>query len=135
MLTIGSQRKMTWIVEKKHLASSFGSGLSDVLATPVLVGFCEECCRKLVDPSVSPGQQTVGTNICLQHTAATPMGMKVTVRATLVGIDDRRLQFEVDAADPIETIATATHERFIIDTDRFIRRIQYKESKRRNTVA
>jgi len=130
MMTIGSRHEMTWIVEKKHLASSFGSGLADVLATPVLVGFCEECCRKLVDPSIEKGKQTVGTEICLQHKAATPIGMKVTVCATLVEIDNRRLRFEVDAADAIEQIAAATHERFIVDTDRFVRRIQDKARKK-----
>ena len=126
MIEIGTTHTMSWTVEARHLASAFGSGLVDVLATPVLVGFCEECARTMVDGILPAGQKTVGTSIDLQHLAATPAGMLVTVTATLVGIDRRRLRFEVEARDEIEPIGRATHERFIIDADRFDSRVREK---------
>ena len=129
MIEVGTTNEMTWTVEREHLASAFGSGLVDVLATPVLVGFCEECARTMVDPHLPPGRKTVGTSIRLDHLAATPLGMRVTVTATLVKIGRRRLRFEIDARDEVEPVGRATHERFVIDTDRFEQRILEKTKK------
>jgi len=129
MIEPGLTNERTWLIDEKHLASAFGSGLVDVLATPVLVGFCEQTARTAVDPLLGEGQKTVGTSITLRHTAATPLGMKVTVRATLVEVEQRHLRFEIEVRDEQEQIAKAQHERFIIDTERFERRIAEKRRK------
>ena len=129
MIEPGLTNEMTWLIDEKHLASAFGSGLVDVLATPVLVGFCEQTARTAVDPLLAEGQRTVGTSITLRHTAATPPGMKVTVRARLVEVERRHLRFEIEARDEQEQIAEAQHERFIIETERFERRLAKKSRK------
>jgi len=125
----GLINEKTWLVESKHLASAFGSGLVDVLATPVLVGFCEECARLMVEPLLTEGQKTVGISINLQHLAATPPGMHVTVRAKLVEVDKRRLLFRIKVWDEQERVGEAEHERFIIDAERFEQRIKEKARK------
>jgi len=132
MIPVGTTHEMTWTVEPQHLASAFGSGLVDVLATPVLVGFCEEVARTMVEAGLEPGQKTVGTKVSLEHLAATPPGMTVTVRAQLTEIDRRRLCFEIDARDPVELVGRAMHERFIIDEDRFEAGIADKRARTRS---
>ena len=82
MLAVGLKNEMTWTVKEEHLASSLGSGLVEVLATPVLVGLCEECARLMVEPLLADGQKTVGTVVNLRHLAATPMGMQEIGRAS-----------------------------------------------------
>jgi len=129
MIQPGLKNERIWLVEKEHLASAFGSGLVDVLATPVLVGLCEECCRTAVDRLLEEGERTVGSSISLRHLAATPPGMRVTLRSELVEVDKRRLRFHVEAFDEVERIAEAEHERFIIDLDRFERRVAEKAHK------
>lgn len=128
MLTVGTTVEKTWAVEAPHLASRFGSGLADVLATPVLIGFCEEACRSMVDPTLPPSQQTVGTFIAFHHTAATPETIHVTVRATLRRIEGRKLSFQVECRDTMEPIGHGEHTRFIVDTDRFGEGIARKRS-------
>ncbi|MBU1048980.1 thioesterase family protein [Candidatus Bipolaricaulota bacterium] len=130
MYEVGTVSELTWIVSKEHLASAFGSGLVDVLATPVLVGFCEEAARTMIDPSLPAGQKTVGTAISLTHTAATPLGMKVTIRATLTAIEGRKLGFDIECADEIESVGHGEHTRFIIDAARFDAGIADKAAKR-----
>ena len=126
MIEIGTTNEMSWTVNREQLASAFGSSLVDALATPVLVAFCEECARTMVDPRLPSGQKTVGTSVRLDHLAATPPGMRVSVTAKLVEIDRRRLQFEIEAHDEIELVGRATHERFIIDSDRFEHHLRQK---------
>ena len=129
MIETGNTHTLTWVVEDKHLASAFGSGLVDALATPVLIGFCEECARKMVDPDLKEGQLTVGTSVSLEHLAATPLGMTVTVRAELIEVEGRRLRFEIEARDAVEEIGRCTHERFIIDAARFAQGVASKAAK------
>jgi fluoroacetyl-CoA thioesterase len=126
MFEPGLTNETTRLVEERHLANVWGSGLAPVLATPVLVAFCEECARLTVDPLLPEGQQTVGTQISVRHLAATPPGMQVTVRAELVEVDGRRLRFRVEAWDEAERIGEAEHERFVIDAERFQRRVVEK---------
>ena len=114
------------MVTADHLASRHGSGLVDVLATPVLVAFCEQTAREAVDPLLPEGQTTVGGSIDLRHTAPTPPGLQVTVIARLVEIDGQRLRFEIEARDEIEPIGRARHERFVIDAERFEARVEEK---------
>jgi len=129
MIEPGLTNEKSWLIDERHLASAFGSGLVDVLATPVLVGFCEETARSAVDPRLAEGQKTVGTSIALRHTAATPPGMRVTVRAVLVEVNGRRLRFRIEAHDETEPIGEAEHERYIIDAERFERRVAEKRRK------
>jgi predicted thioesterase len=133
MVEVGTRRSQTWLVGKEHLASAFGSGLVDVLATPVLVGFCEDCARTMVDPQLPAGQKTVGTSVSLEHVAATPLGMRVTVTAELLDIDRRRLSFRIEAHDEVELVGRGTHERFIIDEARFLTAIDAKREAVRRT--
>lgn len=126
MFQAGQTRERTWTIGREHLASAFGSGLVDVLATPVLVGFCEECARSVIDPFLPAGQRSVGTAISLEHVAATPLGLTVTVRAELTSVDGRRFSFRIEARDPVETVARGTHDRFVIDSDRFGQRLREK---------
>ncbi|MEA1871255.1 MAG: thioesterase, partial [Candidatus Bipolaricaulota bacterium] len=91
------------------------------------------CARLMVEPLLADGQKTVGTVVNLRHMAATPVGMQVTVHAELAEIDDRRLRFRIEAWDEVERIAEAEHERFIIDAERFARRITEKREKVQNT--
>jgi len=126
LIEIGLTNEQTFKVECGHLASAYGSGLVDALATPVLVGFCEECARTAVDRLLPPGKSTVGTSITLEHLAPTPAGMKVTVTARLIEIDGRRLRFSLEAHDELERVGRGTHERFIIDSGRFDERLARK---------
>lgn len=129
MLQPGREHQMTWVVARDHLASAFGSGLVDVLATPVLVGFCEECSRQMVEPHLPVGQRTVGTAVSIEHLAATPEGMSVTVIARLDDVDRRRLTFHVEARDDVELVGRGTHVRFVIDDERFAAGLEAKRAK------
>jgi len=122
----GLTHEITHEVEKKHLASHWGSGLAQVLATPVIVAFCEECARLTIEELLPPGKGTVGSAITVHHLAPTPPGMRVTAKATLLEVDGRRLRFSVEVWDEVERVAEGQHDRFIIDNERFQRGVSAK---------
>jgi len=101
--------------------------MPEVFATGFMVGFLEWACIDAIKPHLDwPGEQSLGTHINVSHTAATPPGMLVTARVKLVKIDGQRLTFEVEADDGVDIIASGTHERFVIDKERFDRKIRNK---------
>ena len=104
--------------------------MPDVFATGFMVGLIEWTCIQAVNPFLDwPQEQTVGTRIDVSHIAATPPGLKVTAKARLVEVDGRRLVFEVEAHDDIDLIARGRHERFVIDKDKFDRKMKSKAGK------
>lgn len=101
--------------------------MPEVFATGFLVGFLEWACINAIKPHLDwPEEQSLGTHINVSHTAATPPGLLVTARVKLVEINGRRLVFEVEADDGVDIIASGTHERFVIDRDRFNQKIRNK---------
>lgn len=94
--------------------------MPEVFATGFMVGFLEWTCIKCVNPHIDwPKEQTVGTHINVSHQAATTPGLEVTATVELIEVDGRRLVFKVEAHDGVELISKGTHERFIINREKF----------------
>ncbi|MGH7381458.1 MAG: thioesterase family protein [Candidatus Methylomirabilales bacterium] len=101
--------------------------MPQVFATGFMVGFLEWACIKAVNPHLDwPEEQTVGTQINVSHSAATPPGLEVTAKVKLTHVDGRRLVFEVEANDGVDVISKGTHERFVINRTRFSEKLKQK---------
>lgn len=97
-----------------------GAVMPKVFATGYLVGLMEFACIKFINPHIDwPRQQTVGIHINVSHTAATPPGMTVTIKGKLENVEGRKLSFSLEAFDDQDQISRGTHERFIIDAEKF----------------
>ena len=120
------------LVGTRDTAPHVGSGKVKVLATPVMVSLMEEAALNAVEGLLPAGHQTVGTRLDISHTAATPVGMRVTARAELTRVEGRRLTFRVSASDEREVIGEGVHERIVINVARFDQRAQEKAAKRRD---
>jgi len=101
-----------------------------VLATGYLVALAEWACIELVKPHLDwPREQSVGTHVNLSHTAATPPGLTVEIRARLEGVEGRKLTFAVSAHDGVDAITEGRHERHVIDAARFESRVKSKAAR------
>lgn len=107
-----------------------GAVMPNVFATGYMVGLMEFACIKFLKPYIDwPGQQTVGIHINVSHTAATPPGMTVTVKGRLEKVDGRKLSFAIEAFDDQDQISSGTHDRFIIDAEKFNAAVARKAAK------
>ena len=123
----GATNTITVVVDESMTADRFGNTGVHVLATPMLVSYFELTAHQLAMRALEPGQGTVGFHVYIRHLAATPIGMRVTFRATLAERDRRRLVFRVEADDERERVGEGTHERFIVDMGRFMERLAAKQ--------
>ena len=127
-IPVGTSREITCETGDEHTAKYFYENLPSVVATPFLAGFMERASAELINQHLERGQQSVGISMNLQHSAATPLGMSVRVRAELTVRDGKKLTFKVEAWDPVEKIGEAVHDRFIIDAEKFNARVAQKEA-------
>ena len=124
MLKTGLKNSVDIIVTDDLSAKNMGSGSLCVLATPALIAGMENVCMNCVRPFLEEGFTTVGTKVNIAHLAATPLGDTVTYSWELIEIDRRRLVFAVQAFDSKGKTGEGTHERFIVDAERFMSKLQ-----------
>lgn len=114
------------VVGTRDTAHHVGSGKIKVLATPVMVMLLEEAALMAVEDFLPPGFQSVGTKLEVSHIAATPVGMHVKAYAEVTEVAGKKLSFRVWAEDDVELIGEGSHERIIVELERFDKRIANK---------
>jgi fluoroacetyl-CoA thioesterase len=119
MLETGIKGEAKEVVSEKNSAKAMKSGELNVYATPSMIALMEQAAYKSVAAELEEGNGTVGTLMNVSHISATPFGMEVTAVSELVEIDRKRLVFKVEAFDERGKIGEGTHERFIIDNEKF----------------
>ena len=108
-----------------------GSGNVPVFATPAMAALMEAAAVNALAGILGDDQTTVGVTLDLQHLAATPTGLTVRAEARLSNVEGRRLTFRVAAFDDVEQVGVGTHQRVLVDTERFVR---HTEAKRKGRV-
>jgi fluoroacetyl-CoA thioesterase len=114
------------VVGPEHTAPRIGSGRVAVLATPVMINLIEAAALAAVEHLLVPGHQSLGIHLDVRHFAATPVGLQVAASAEVVGVEGRTITFRVAARDEREPIGDGTHQRVVVNVERFDARVQRK---------
>ena len=130
-LEIGIRNRTEMSVTKDLTADAWGSGGQPVFATPAMIAMMENTAWASVEPCMEEGRTTVGTRVDVSHLSASPVGAHISCESELVETDGRRLVFKVSAYDDAGLIGEGTHERFIIDTEKFMARTEAKLAGKR----
>lgn len=119
----GMTGESTTTVVHENTAASVGAGGVEVFGTPMMIALMENAAWKAVADSLEEGYVTVGILVNVRHLGATPLGQKVRAAAELIEIDGRRLVFKVEAHDEKQKIGEGWHERFIVNLEKFLQRL------------
>ena len=114
------------VVSAEHTAPRVGSGAIAVLATPVMINLMEAAALAAVERFLPPGYQSLGTLLNVRHIAATPVGMRVQATAIVQAVESRTIRFTVEAHDERERIGDGTHERVVVNVEKFDQRVKRK---------
>ena len=126
-IPIGSTASYSLLVTAEHRANRFKDvTLPPVFATPMMVMLMENAALNAIKPYLDASEYCVGMRVDVTHLAATPAGMTVTAQAQVTAVNGRKIKFRIEAADGIETIGVATHERVVIDRTRMAERLNAK---------
>ena len=125
-IAVGMTGEASLTVGEEHTAPRVGSGKVRVLATPVMINLFEAAALAACERLLPEGHQSLGTVLDVRHIAATPVGMKVTAVATVVGLEGRTVRFTLEARDEREVIGDGRHERVVVNVARFDERVRKK---------
>jgi fluoroacetyl-CoA thioesterase len=122
-IVIGLTGEHTTTVTEALSATTFGSGSLPVYATPALVALMEIAAVNAINDLIPSHQTSVGTLISIKHLAATALNQTVRARAEVTQVDGNQITFTVQAWDAKQLIGEGTHTRFIVDIERFMKRL------------
>ena len=100
-----------------------------VYATPRMVSDVEYTCRDFLLEHLDAGEDSVGAHVSIDHLAATPLGLAVTVSIRIAELDRRKVTFEFSVRDPVEEVGRGKHVRFVVDTAKTRERLAAKRIK------
>jgi RimJ/RimL family protein N-acetyltransferase/predicted thioesterase len=124
---IGKTASVSTIVAESNTAKTIGSGALSVFATPMMIALMEKAACECLADTLTDGQTTVGTQIEIEHTAASPLGAKITATATIDFVSGRKIEFTVTANDSAGEIGKGKHTRFIVGEERFMAKARAKK--------
>lgn len=123
-LQAGLSGTATTIVTEKNTAQTMRSGALPVFATPAMCALMEEAACAALVGCLDPGMGSVGVSLSISHNAPTALNGEVTATAQLTSIEGRKLTFNVVARDDHGIIGMGSHERFIIDNEKFMEKLE-----------
>lgn len=125
-LSLGIIGQATTVVNEQNTALAMKSGTLPVFATPAMVALMEEASCEAIANYLEEGEGTVGIKMNVDHIAPTGLNDTVIATATLTQIEGRKLIFSVEAIDNQKIIGKGIHERFIINNEKFMQKLQSK---------
>ena len=125
-ITVGMKAEVFSFVEKEDTAKEVGSGSLLVYATPCMVALMEGAACEAIEEAMGDDKTSVGTELNIQHISATPVGMDVRAEAVVTAVDGKVITFEIHAYDESGEIGHGIHERFIINNEKFMSRVNAK---------
>jgi fluoroacetyl-CoA thioesterase len=123
LLKIGENRIDEYIVKPEDTADFIGNTGVTMLSTPFMIKFIETTATRLIIDSIPKNYRPVGTKIDIDHINATPVDMKVSIKATLIAIEGRKLRYNVEAFNETCKIGFGIYEQHIINLEHFLNKI------------
>lgn len=121
----GQSATLEFEVTEADTAAAVGSGDLAVLGTPRLLAWCEAATCAAIASSLGADSTSVGTRVSLEHLAASPVGERLQVEATVAYVDGRLVRFTVAASQLSDGKVVGTGEvtRVVVDRERFLSRV------------
>lgn len=119
-ITVGMKAEVTTLVEREDTAKEVGSGSLLVYATPCMVALMEGAACEAIEEALGEDKTTVGIELNIQHTSATPVGLEVRAEAEVTAVDGKIITFSVKAFDEAGEIGKGTHKRAIVPVQKFL---------------
>lgn len=127
-IPLGATATREIVVTREMTVAHFHEEMPEVFGTPIMIYHMEVTSSEAIHPYLPEGWVSVGVVVNVRHLAATPIGDKVTLKATVTEVGDNTITFAVEAYDSAEKIGEGTHVRATVEMSRFMKRVNAKLS-------
>ena len=125
-ITVGMKAEVGTLVEREDTAKEVGSGSLLVYATPCMAALMEGAACEAIAEALKETETTVGVELNIHHTSATPVGLDVRAEAEVTAVDGKVITFAITAFDEAGEIGKATHKRVIVNSQKFLEKVYNK---------
>ncbi|MDR3074964.1 MAG: thioesterase family protein [Candidatus Methanoplasma sp.] len=122
MIPVGITNEGKTMVSEKNTAARCCSGTLPVFSTPAMILLIERTASECLMPLLKDDESTVGTMLDIKHSAPSVVGSEVSCRVEVSEVDRSRVVFDVRVWDPAGEVGSGKHERFIVNSKRFMSR-------------
>lgn len=123
-ITVGLKGEATVVVSEQNIAKTMKSGALEVFATPAMCALMEEAAVAALNGQLPDGEGTVGISLSISHDKASAMGAQIRAEAEVVAVDGRKISYKVAAYEGETCIGKGTHERFVINNEKFMSKLR-----------
>lgn len=123
-IEVGLTGTATTAVKEINTAKVMKSGALPVFATPAMCALMEEAAQDTIQSYLAKGEGSVGIKLAVTHDAPSAIGSVIIAKATVVAVEGRRIDFEVEAFDGDLCIGKGTHSRFVINNEKFMSKLE-----------
>ena len=131
-IEIGLKNSAESIVQVEDTAVKVGSGSLEVLATPRMIALVEKAAADLLEKNLPAEFTSVGISLLVAHTAPTPVGMKYSAEVEIISVDGKKVMLYFEVFDEVGEIGSGTHERFIVNREKFLSKANVKLTQKNN---
>jgi len=128
-IPLGASAERSIVVTPELTVAHAYPGLPEVYASPQMIFLMEMAAADAIAGLLPAGWVSVGSHVDVKHLAATPVGQRVTARATVVEVGERTVRFAVEAHDAVDKIGEGFHVRAPIALARFVDGVARKVQK------
>ena len=125
-IEIGMKGMTDNLVEREDTAAEVGSGSLLVYATPCMAALMEAAACEAIASGLDETETTVGIELNLKHTSATPVGLEVRAEAEVTAVEGKIISFVITAYDETGKIGEASHKRALVNSQRFLEKTYAK---------
>jgi predicted thioesterase len=119
-IIVGMKGTAENLCEREDTALEVGSGSLLVYATPCMAALMEAAACAAIAEALGENETTVGIELNLKHTSATPVGLEVRAEAEVTAVEGKIFSFQITAFDEAGKIGEATHKRALVNSQRFL---------------
>jgi enoyl-CoA hydratase len=119
-LKTGDLGSLVWHVDASMVILLGGDSRAAVFSTPNMILLMERSAREAIRPYLEPGEESVGTDVHVQHVGGAGIGSTVRGEARVTAIEERKIHFEITAYAGDRLLGKGTHTRALVRLDRMI---------------
>ncbi len=126
ILSIGQNAMIRQVVQKSDTASNYSKELNELLATPACVGMAIKASIETVDQYLPDGFISIGYSTEFTHTASTSLGMTITVKASIIEINDHEVILQIEAWDDQGEVGHGIHKRMVVNHEALLKKAKQR---------
>jgi predicted thioesterase len=126
ILSIGQNAMIRQVVQKSDTASNYSKDLNELLATPACVGMAIKASVETVDQYLPDGFISIGHSTEFTHTATTSLGMTITVKASIIEINDHEAILQIEAWDDQGEVGHGIHKRRVVNHEALLKKARQR---------